>query len=186
MRVKGGGTLLLQQHFVNTTTAPISGEAVVNFWYAEEPLARTLESFFFFHLDIAVPPHAEREVAGRCTFPFDTEIPGMNSHMHQHGVHFSAHKVEGGALGEMLMQTDSWQEPIARTWPLASMMSVRAGDTVEFRCRYQNDTDQPIYLGESATDEMCALIGFYVGNRGTLWGFPGLGDINDNPCVAVP
>ncbi len=85
----------------------------------------------------------------------------------------------------MLHQTSEWAEPRASTWPLDRMLQVARGDTLEYRCRYRNTTDERILVGESAKDEMCMLVGYYVGSGGTLWGFPG-SRLPGDPCVAVP
>jgi hypothetical protein len=188
LALTGGGTLFFQQHFVNTGTEEIDARAILNFHIAPRPLVKHLETFFFFNPFIDIPPHSEKEVAARCTFPASTELAGMVSHMHQHGVKFTVQRVDEGVATEMLYESSSWNEPVPRAWGPNEMLQMNAGYTIEYRCRYQNDTDQAITVGESATDEMCLLIGFHVSDKGTLFGLPGLGaqtPLGPNPCELV-
>ncbi len=189
LALAAGGTLFMQQHFVNTGTTPIDARAVLNFWFAKQPVARHIESYFFFNPLINVPPHGEQEVAARCRFPAGTEVAGMVSHMHQHGVYFSAHRAMNDQLTEMLYESRDWAEPTPRAWAPGSMLKMSDGESIEYRCRFQNPGDTAIRVGESASDEMCMLIGFYVGGRSTIWGLPGLGATTpfggENACTPV-
>lgn len=188
IRVRKGATILLQQHFLNTGPAPVEAKTLINVHFARTPPQKLLESFFFYHIDVDVPAHAEADAAARCTFPPGTEVLGMVSHMHKRGVWYKAHEVVGDALGQMLYETTEWQEPQMKTWPGNAMLQM-GGKTVEYRCHYKNESDQRIQTGESGEyDEMCMLIGFYTGGTETLWGLPGVSRAAwpGNPCVAVP
>ena len=185
-RVRKGSTLFFQIHWFNVTPEPQQAKTVVNFEYAEAEPEKLLESFFFYHTDINLPPRSPSEVAGRCTFPEDSEIVGMVSHMHQRGVNFTTHKYDE-AMGDLVYEEASWAEPIMKYWRSPDLLQVPSGSALEYRCFFENTTDDWIGEGDGANDEMCMLIGMYTGGSRTLFGFPGAGSGNfPNPCVAVP
>lgn len=184
-RVRTGSSLLVQLHWVNTTDSVQRARTAINVWYAASPPSKLLDAFFFYHTAIELPPHEDAEVAGRCTFPQDVEVVGMVSHMHARGTGFTTHRYDG-SLGDMLYEESSWQDPVMKMWPMAGLLQVGAGTGVEYRCLFRNDTDDWIYEGDGAGEEMCMLIGLYTGGAGgTLWGFPGAG-FAGNACVDTP
>jgi hypothetical protein len=184
-RVPAHSTIVAQVHWLNATDHPLEARTDLNFWYVEVPPEKYVESFFFFHTDIAVPPLDRAEVAGRCTFPMDVEIVGMVSHMHAHGTRFTVNLLDGDEVGELVYEETDWQEPTPLAWPADSMLRRAAGSGLEYRCHYDNPTGDWIYVGESANEEMCLLVGLYTGGDTTIFGLPGLA-YPGNPCVAVP
>lgn len=184
-RVRPATTLLLQLHWLNAADADQQADTAINFWYATAPPTRLLESIFFYHGAISLPPHAQATAAGRCLFPTDVEIVGMVSHMHSRGVGFTANRFDG-ALGELVYAEDDWREPVMKMWSASGLLGIGAGAGLEYRCQFDNQTDQTITTGETAGDEMCMLIGLYAGGTETIFGFPGIDAYPANPCTAVP
>jgi hypothetical protein len=182
--VKAGSTVLLQLHWANTTDSVQTAQTAINWWYADGEPTRLLESFFFYHSGIALPPHESTEVAGRCTFPAGTEVVGMVSHMHARGTHFTTHRHDG-ALQDLVYEEDTWQEPEMKMWPSSDLLTLD-NESLEYRCFFTNETDDWIYEGDGAAEEMCMLIGLYSGGDSTIWGFPGQGGLIGNVCSDVP
>lgn len=183
-QVRNPTTLVFQLHWANTTDATQTATTAINFWYSQVEVTRYLESFFFYHTGIEVPPQSAGQAAGRCTFPMDVEVVGMVSHMHQHGTNYEAHQYDGAQLTDMVYQETRWQDPEMKFWKANDLIEIDEGQGFEYRCFYQNNTDEWIYEGEGANDEMCMLVGLYAGGTGTLFGAPGF-DYPGNPCVAV-
>jgi hypothetical protein len=183
-RFRPGTKLLAQLHWANTTDASMTASAAINFWYADTTPTRLLEAIFFYHAAIAIPPRASVEIAGRCTLPSAVEVVGLVSHMHARGTGFTTRRWNG-ALGEVVYEESSWAEPQMKMWPASGLLTLTAGEGLEYRCLFTNDTDATITDGDSAGDEMCMLIGLYAGGTRTLFGFPGA-PFPNNPCVDVP
>jgi len=184
-RVRPNTKLLAQLHWANTTEAPMTAETAINLWWATTPPTKLLEAFFFYHTGFSIPPHSTVDVAGRCTFPLDAEVVGMVSHMHARGTRLTARRWDGG-LGAQVYEESSWQEPQMKMWPGAGLLNIASGTGLEYRCTFTNPGAGTIVEGEGAGDEMCMLIGLYAGGTRTLFGFPGLSGVPNNPCIDVP
>jgi hypothetical protein len=183
-QLKSDTTLLAQLHWVNTTTDVQHAATTINFLYAKTETTMPLDSFFFYHTDIQLPPQSASEVGGRCTFPAGDQIVSMVSHMHARGVDFTVHRNDGSDA-ELLYEEDSWSEPQMKFWPVSDLLQVQETQTLDYRCFFDNTTADWIYDGDGAGEEMCMLIGLYTGGSGTIWGFPGM-DFPGNACQALP
>jgi hypothetical protein len=131
-----------------------------------------------------LPPQQDSEVAGRCIFPQSMEVVGMVSHMHARGTHFETHAFDG-TQGDLIYEENTWAEPTMKMWPMSGLYQVTPQQGFEYRCFFTNDTDEWIYEGDGAGEEMCMLIGLYTGGDGTIWGFPGT-NFPNNVCVDIP
>ncbi len=180
--IKPQSTILLQLHWANTTDSPQVANTAINFWRSTSESPERLESYFFYHREIALPPGEKTEVAGRCAFPENSEIVGIVSHMHARGTFFTARHFRENGQTETIYEETSWQEPEMKTWFDSAAPSFKGSDEIEFRCFFENTTSEWIYEGDGANDEMCMLIGIYTGGHNTLWGFPG---ITGNRCRTV-
>jgi hypothetical protein len=80
--------------------------------------------------------------------------------MHRRGTAFESHLLRAGSDPTPLHASQSWAAPTPDIfWP---PLELSAGDTVEFRCDYQNDLAHEVIEGDSADDnEMCIFIGGY-------------------------
>ena len=180
---KPGTTLLLQLHWLNTSTEPQLAQTAFNFHYAPQEVQTQVNAFFFYHTNFNLPPTQKTEVAARCSFP-ETNIIAMVSHMHSRGKRFTTHRYQGG-LGEQVYEETSWEDPTVRTWPSQAPLRLDAGESLEYRCFFGNPTQAAIGEGDGADEEMCMLVGLYEGGNGTFWGFPGV-SYAGNPCVVTP
>ncbi len=104
-------------------------------------------------LSLTISP-GEHSVTGVCTFKKDATLFGVAPHMHQLGVHMQviAHSSESGSQTILDAPYAFNDQQIT---PLGAELPMRAGDRVEIRCDYRNDTGETVSWGESSLDEMC-------------------------------
>jgi hypothetical protein len=158
--LKASEAIRLQVHYLNVTDKPISVSAEVTVSYvAPEAVDQLAAGIFVFAQSVHVPP-------GASTQRFSYPVPaGMNllqvtGHMHHRGVHFEAHATSASGAVRPLYTSDTWNEPETRN--LQPALALERGDTIDYACDYQNDSQTTLVYGESAdTNEMCNLFGVY-------------------------
>jgi hypothetical protein len=161
MRLPAGAVMLLESHYLNTTSEPIDAEVRINLWYATEPASVEAGTIFYYDWHILLPPApGEASATMRCQVPQDLSLVYATSHMHRRGTAFRSQLLREGAEPMPLHDSESWAAPTPEVfWP---PLELAAGDTVEFRCEYRNDLDREVIEGPSADgDEMCIFIAGY-------------------------
>jgi hypothetical protein len=161
--VPGANGFRLQAHYLNTTQQPIDASVKVVFHLALPGTITDHASVLFFNnTDIYIPSGSTPVPQTKtCTVSQDINLIMATSHMHQHGISFTA--TSGGTT---IFQTTQWSDPTPAMF--APPLVLKAGSQVTFTCTYMNDTGAPLYFGESAlTNEMCILSGqFYPSTQG--------------------
>jgi hypothetical protein len=162
---KPGEILLLQAHYLNPSASGY--DTHVDFrLHTTDPNAVEHEagSIFFYNPLISIPPMSEVTVTRTCPVTSDFNLALLWSHMHSRGVSFTAttdDAVAGQQIGD-LYTTTTWSEPEPRVFPDAPPVTLHAGSTITYSCKYKNTTPQTIVQGISAaTNEMCILHGMY-------------------------
>jgi hypothetical protein len=144
-------------HYFNASEDVVHTEVAVTL-YAEKPDALPIKAgqIFINTGGINIPPFSKGSVTKTCPIGKDLNLFTANSHMHQHGVYYSARSSDG----QLLYETREWAEPPA--WKFDTPRKLKAGTHIEVKCDYENDTATPLSFGESAaTDEMCIFVGAY-------------------------
>jgi hypothetical protein len=155
--VPGSAGLRLQAHYLNTTHQPITAQVQVKMHLAKPGTVTAHAGILFYSQSrFSIPPNGQpTDVNGNCILPFDINLLSVTSHMHKHGVGFTAK-----AGSQPLYTTTEWSDPAPRLF--APAMPLGKGQTVSFGCTFVNDTDQALTFGESAaTNEMCIMAGTY-------------------------
>jgi hypothetical protein len=80
----------------------------------------------------------------------------LSSHTHHLGTDFHISRFDGTNVGEELFVNTDWQTPKLLTFNPA--VHVDAGQGFEYRCNYNNPTDQAVHYGLTANDEMCNMV----------------------------
>lgn len=162
MHLEAGQVLLLEAHYLNASNTDLEATVGVTLHFADEPVPVRAGNLFYYNWAILVAPAPNEATARmRCVVPDDVELLFASSHMHRRGVEFGSWLV-GGDLVEPrpLHSTEEWASPEAAVFD--PPLSVRAGQRIEFECRYRNDLDRPVTEGESAAeDEMCMFVASY-------------------------
>jgi hypothetical protein len=144
-------------HYLNTTGTDLTAK-VTTVLYLAKPgtVQQQAAQVFFNNLQILVPPNSPGSAEMTCTLPKDISLFAVTSHMHQFGKHF----VATTGSGTPVFETETWDDPEFKLFdpPLA----LPQGETITFRCEYDNPTSSPLFFGEKAeTNEMCILSGRY-------------------------
>jgi hypothetical protein len=161
MHFAGEEVVLVQSHYLNTTSSAIDADVRLNLWRATEPVTAEAGTLFFYDYAIAVPAHGQATARMHCVLPEDVQVSYAMSHMHKRGVGYRSW-LTGGDLEEprSLFETDRWEgvEPSVMTPPLA----IAKGQAVDFECDFVNDGGAAVIEGPSASkNEMCMFVGAY-------------------------
>jgi hypothetical protein len=147
----------LQIHYLNSSEDVVHTEVSATISATMPDQVPILAAGVFINtFGIGVAPLSKGVAKNSCGVPKDIELFEATSHMHHHGVHFTARSSDG----QLLYDTQQWAEPPA--WTFEPPRHIPAGSTIDIRCDYQNDTPYSLTFGESAdTNEMCIFTGAY-------------------------
>lgn len=165
LSMNAGTQLIMNMHFINTGTSPLSPTVKLNVLYAKNVMyqAGTMVSF---NAGIDVPPASalgpgKQTVSGKCTAPAGSKFFAITSHTHKHATVTDVNFVSGGQTQNVVHTTD-WESPDVGLFYAPSFLQVNAGDSFTYSCAYSNTTSQAVLVGETAaSNEMCMAIGYY-------------------------
>jgi hypothetical protein len=153
-----GAVLMLQVHLLNTTEKPIDTQARVNMWFSTTPVTIQAGSLFYYDPFILLPPLAQTSARMHCLLNQDITLVGGSSHMHHRGVSFEA--TVSGSAPQQLYASTNWENPEPKVFP--TPLALKAGDTIDFHCDYDNTDPTAVIDGPSAaSNEMCIWSGPY-------------------------
>lgn len=161
-RVEAGRQLMVQSHWINTTTSPIDGQVAFNLTVAEPSDDRQLAQLFTWAgTQIDVPAGEAGAASTACVVQQEMHFFLMGGHAHEHGSHVSLSYTPAGGEPEVFYD-EPWQAYYAFDPPRIAMtaetaMVVMPGDTLSVDCQYDNTTDDALTF----PTEMCAGFGFY-------------------------
>lgn len=159
--ITGGEVVRLELHYLNVGQTDLEPTVKLNAWYAKEPLTAEAGSFFMYDRDIAIPAHGSFTARMHCEIPSDITIVDILPHVHVHGV-AQRMVVSGGDLSEpkAFVTTTGYNDQETRRFP--DGLQIKAGQSLDFECDYDNATDEDVVEGPSKEhNEMCMLLGDY-------------------------
>jgi hypothetical protein len=115
------------------------------------------EVMAFGSINFQIPPHATRDLACEWTSPANVHVFSMWPHMHKLGKAMSSAIVRGGAAPFVDVKSDDFSAQAS--YP--TNLDIKAGDTIQTHCAWNNTTDQIVTWGERTGDEMCFDFAFY-------------------------
>jgi hypothetical protein len=146
----------LQSHYINAGATPIT--AKVSWAIDTMPEAEVVNKagiMFYGNYSLNIPAHSTIDQSQTCKIPFDMKLIGATGHMHKHATKFVA-----TIDNNMIYETESWDGPPQKQFTPA--MDLTANQALTWTCSYFNDTDNPLFFGNSAsTNEMCIFVGIY-------------------------
>lgn len=163
--------LLIQTHFVNTQALAVKGRARAKMYLHTMDPGSVKEfggALFGQDRTVEVPPG--RSVAyGRCAMTGTGDqarpmtIMALTGHYHFRGVEFDLYRTRAdGSLGELVYHHQGYDDPTFQQYPPDNPLVLQAGEGLEWRCTYQNDTDETFKFGpNTAMNEHCNFFGFY-------------------------
>lgn len=157
MQVNQGQKAYVQMHYFNASDDPIQANVTVDAEaYAASETFTPSAAYVTYNTNINVPANSTGMVEGTCTVPAGAKFFTLSTHAHKHA---TLTRVTDGS--EMVFESTTWEHPGARLWDAAPFFSF-ASDQITYRCEYNNQTNQPVYEGDSAaTDEMCMAVGYF-------------------------
>lgn len=164
-RVVQDQRIVLQSHYVNTSSEPIIVQDLIHMRVVpEDSVSDWAASFAFTEVDLDIPP-GEHTVTFSCAWEDDYDVLFVGGHMHEWGTTYAvdatltdAEQIEGTRIYEIPV----W-DPYMRDAPvyadfqaeLGKPLKVRAGDTFTTSCTWNNDQSENLGF----PSEMCATFG---------------------------
>ncbi len=156
MRVHAGAVLLMNAHYVNASSEPLSPEVRINLHtIPQSQVTEEGDILFLYNPFIAVGALADSRARMRCGVHRDITLTNFQSHMHRRGAGYSA-----GVVGEpAFYENDLWEGvPVL---DLGAGKKIAKGSVLDYHCDYKNLEARDVFQGPRSTDEMCMAIGSY-------------------------
>ena len=160
-KLEGGTVVLMNTHYLNATSKPITVDARINLWtIPKEQVTQEAGVLFFYDPIIRLPPKSSGYAEMTCPVQADITVLNLQTHMHRRGVRGEASfSSVGSVTPEKIYQSDNWEAVPVKQF--APGMPMKAGSSISYHCNYKNDEDRTILQGLSTKDEMCVLVGVY-------------------------
>jgi len=100
-----------------------------------------------------LPPHEARTGLGTCQFLNPANVITVWAHMHRRGRSFEGTLIRADGSREQLIEIPTWDFNHQPIYPVSTR--IEAGDSVETRCEWLNDSDDVVEPGPFTQDEMC-------------------------------
>jgi hypothetical protein len=154
VRVEEGQQLLLNLHLVNTSSDAVDARTAIQVQVAEPGSVRHLaDAVLMGPMDLNIPP-GDHQSVGRCTVREEAFLFAVTPHMHQLGTHMQL-TAHSSLSGEVKMYDRPYDVDDQQAELLDLLVPMHAGDHVEVRCDYRNDTGKMVHWGARTRDEMC-------------------------------
>jgi hypothetical protein len=168
MPLRARQPLMLNLHYLNAGTKPLTVRALVNAEYATGSFERA-GAFITFNTQIKIPAQGSQTVSGRCKLPEGGKFFTMSTHSHRYTTAASVSLLQSGRVTKELVSTTDWEHPVIARWD-APFLIPSDTEELQYSCTYKNDTDQIITVGESASEnEMCMAVGYYFPATGSTF-----------------
>ncbi len=114
-----------------------------------------------------IPAGSQATEWSRCVMNEDVNVLFLASHMHELGINFEIRPFDGKTTGDMIFSNDDWHDPKITQYdpPLV----VPAGTGFEWRCTFDNPTEQDVTYGLTAADEMCNMTMVHTPQSMSAW-----------------
>jgi hypothetical protein len=168
---KGRQPLLIQTHFVNTESLTVKGRPRAKMYLHTMPRGSAKAfggALFGQDRTVEVPPGAST-VYGRCAMTGTgptarpMTIMALTGHYHFRGIKFELFRtLADGSMGERIYLSEGYADPIFQQYGSDAPLVLQAGEGLEWRCSYLNNTSETFKFGpNTAMDEHCNFFGFY-------------------------
>ena len=170
-RIRANSVLMVQTHWINSSSTPTKGQTVFNIGVKPPDGTRqSAQLFATYTANVNVPPRGPGRARADCTIKQDLSLFAFGGHAHEWGSHVRVSVDRGGAAkSNEVLYDHVWEahyqaDPPLDYYDTQKPLSLRAGDVLHVECEYQNTTDAALRFPR----EMCVAMGFY---------FPGTADI---------
>lgn len=149
--------LILEVHYYNNTGKQAEDASGIRFCTGKKSARPHLAAVHQLGTEgICVPPGQKADAVGMCnprTDMGDIHITGVWPHMHKTARHMKVtiNRADGS---KEVIHDEPFDFNSQIFYPLTDVV-LRAGDTVETRCTFENDGTTEVHYGERTQDEMC-------------------------------
>ncbi len=185
VKLEGGTVILMNTHYLNAQTKPVTVDSRINLWtIPKEQVTTEAGIIFFYDPIIRIAAHSSGYAEMSCPVNSDITVLNLQTHMHARGLGGQAFVSPPAAPAaptappQMIYESSNWEQVPVKSF--APGMQIKAGSTLNYHCNYRNDEDRNIVQGPTTKDEMCMIIGVYYprdaktelcSNDGTYDGF---------------
>jgi hypothetical protein len=159
VRLRPHQRLLLNAHYINAGTEPLTIDVAANFRTARRSLRHHARSFQLGTLRINVPAGEEGSASASWATPFPMNVVWLSTHSHKHTTTVEVDRIRAGVQGERELTTLSYAEPHVNLY--THPLRLEAGDGFRWTCNYRNETTRLLQFGVTSDDEMCFTVGFF-------------------------
>jgi hypothetical protein len=166
MKIRKGDVLLVNYHMINSTEEPIDACFKLNLHgIRDDEVRHEAGMIFMYNTMVTVPPLGRSTARMACPVTKDVMVGSTFSHMHSRGDGYVANLLDraptepGAVVLRELYAGPEWDDPPMRV--PEEPLQLRAGQYIDFQCRYTNREARAVSQGFASTDEMCMFLGFY-------------------------
>ena len=155
LHVRAGEQLLLNLHLFNAGDQAITGSSGTLIRTVDvDDVVHVADNILAGPMSLSIPPGNVTQ-SGRCTMSHDVTLISVFPHMHQLGIHMTA-TAHSSIAGDVVLHDGPYDFDRQTIHPIEAI-ELRAGDTIDIECRYDNYTDSTVRFGDSSLAEMCFL-----------------------------
>jgi hypothetical protein len=152
-----GLAIVYELHYVNATDKEAHAFSNVNLYtIPHADVQGTIWGQDVRHETIDIPPRSTHTEWSRCVLNKPADVIILSSHTHKLGTDFHISRWDGKTVGDEVFVNTDWATPKLET--LNPGLHLEAGEGFEFRCNYDNPSDQAVHYGLTSNDEMCNMV----------------------------
>jgi hypothetical protein len=164
-RLLKGNAILLNVHFLNTSSQAVDGQSVVDFKFAEvEPGRKVASLFVNGNSSFKLGPNAKAQATAECPIGREIDFILFTNHMHDYGTAAITRLGRSGAAAAELVHDDpvwTYEMQFNATysrWSLAEPLHLVPGDKLVTDCAWLNMSAETVTFPR----EMCFGIGYFL------------------------
>jgi hypothetical protein len=167
LRLRKGESLLMNTHYLNTTTEKVTGRAMLDVKF-EAPSPDHVVASFFTNVTVKyqILPQSTATAEAKCVLPRDVELIEFTNHMHEFGSKVHTEEIRAGGETVDLRRDETWAyewqfNPPRERWTVDAPHVLKAGDTLRTQCTWNNPGTETLTFPR----EMCVGAGFMLGEQ---------------------
>ncbi len=160
LHMRAGSRLVLQSHYINTSTETLRVRDVVNLWATENTAdVQAAAPYMTQSIEHEIPSGGMHTLAYECPVASALNLHSVVGHMHEQGASMRILAGTAPTLQE-IYRVDAWEDeyrdaPPMKSWPLEDPVALLAGDTLRVECTW----DTGLALSTvTFPEEMCASL----------------------------
>lgn len=166
-RALKGRALLIQEHYINAGTAPITARTGLDMKATpRDPANKVARVFANVNMKVNIPAGQKVTTETKCVLDADYAVFMWANHMHDAGTAVLTELISPDGTTKALQSDPVWDpnwafNPIYTTFPVQSPFILPKGSTLHTTCTWVNNTSNTIMF----PDEMCIFGAFFVGDQ---------------------